>query len=293
MRQNETEGLAFLPISHSYVSPFQSQLGARASSTVHVITFYCGPQDYVLSMSKHVRGLVCSFKSLGECAGVISASLPLSGLLSVQRPLRLLFYMHDGGTWLKHAGALTLVLRGSKCNMYCRKYMRKAGNRSRIIKQGEEAPSWVTPRSFFIYAFALLFCLTDAIPGAAPGDDIIQAVWNPTQWWPDCLLKRRGARMLNNHHSLKVRQSHCFWRHPLIIRGLNFTWQHRENVPRTTNKFSKCGSWLKDPFQANESISHSYFPPLTRKLWISKKDLYTHTQKKRELPLLISWLNAW
>lgn len=47
--------------------------------------------------------------------------------------------------------------------------------------------------------------------------------------------------------------------------------------------FWKCGYWLKDPLQANESISHFYFPPslpLTHKLWISKeKDPYT---KKRE-----------
>lgn len=42
---------------------------------------------------------LCSFKSLGECAGVISASLFLSGL-----PLGLLVYMDEGGTLrLKHA----------------------------------------------------------------------------------------------------------------------------------------------------------------------------------------------
>lgn len=54
--------------------------------------------------------------------------------------------------------------------------MRKAGNGSRINKQGEEAHSSVTPRSLCIYTAASLFSLNDAIPRVAVSDDESQAI---------------------------------------------------------------------------------------------------------------------
>ena len=147
--------LAFLPISHSFVSPFQSRRGARASSIVHVITFYCGLPDYVASMSKHWHGLIlCSFKSLGECAGLISASL--LGLLSVSPPLGLPVYLDEGGTWLKHAVALTAVLGGQNVTSLEESKWEKLEMGAELISRGRKLTAqWLRAHSVFM---PLLHC---------------------------------------------------------------------------------------------------------------------------------------
>ena len=68
------QGIAFLSISHSFVSPLQSPRGAWASLAVRDITFYRGLPD-VVNMSKRV----CGFMRL-QIHASLSASLLQSAL---------------------------------------------------------------------------------------------------------------------------------------------------------------------------------------------------------------------
>lgn len=133
------------------------QLCVSISITAGCMGLLGSPCHYILLWFARLRGehvqaltwtYICSFKSLGECAGLISASL--LGLLSVSPPLGLLVYLDEGGTWLKHAVALTAVLGGQNVTSLEESKWEKLGMEAELISRGRKLTAqWLHAHSVF------------------------------------------------------------------------------------------------------------------------------------------------